>query len=230
MMAGVCAGLAESMHLHPNFVRVTAVLALFVLGLPVAIAYLVAAALLPEGSGRPHTLAVDWQDDGVRVAWSGALAPHAVPWTVWWGGFAGMAGLSVIGGAWLGYAAMGQAYSALLTAAGLALPVIWVAAMLAMAPRGYALTVTHQALWVERPLRGAVRVPLDQVESLHRGRDAITVHTRDGTLWTLPPAPRHDVWDAVQREVRRGRARTEGFAEVMRDAEAARAEVERLLP
>lgn len=221
-VAGVCGGLAEAAHLHPAYVRVMVALATVLVGPPMVLAYLLLATVVPRSQPNAHSLAVDWQSDGVRLAWNGPLAPHAVDWRTWWGVFGGVAVgtllLSVVGG-WMGPS----------MSASLFLSMLWVAAQVGLSTRRFALTLTHEALWVERPLRSPVRLSLPEVEAVIPARDQVSVLLHDGRTFSLPPSPEHTVWDSVRDEVARGRRRIEGFEHALEASAEARRDVEKLL-
>jgi phage shock protein PspC (stress-responsive transcriptional regulator) len=48
MIAGVCAGLGEYLHIDPTVVRLLFILALFLTGPGILIAYLIMAIIVPE--------------------------------------------------------------------------------------------------------------------------------------------------------------------------------------
>lgn len=238
MLAGVCGGLGEYLGVEPVVVRVIAILLAIFSSAPVLVAYLIAAALLPVGDA-PLRVDVDWRADGLRVVYRAPIAPHAIAWHLWIGlMMAGVTGLTAL-----------MALVAVLFALALHLTeadpvgavavvtstcgILWPAAALfalgGLLHRPYALTVTHDALWVERPFRAAVRVDLAQVEAIHHDSDGVTIHLRNAALLQLPTPPPAAEVATVWEQIEAGRRRALEHRVDLEEARPRLRELERVL-
>lgn len=238
-LAGVCGGLAEHLELDPNVVRALAIVLAMFTSAPVTLfAYVVAAVILPPADSDGE-LEVDWQTDGVRVTWPGALAPHAVSWEMWLGFGAAAGGVLVLLGALLALlgAVVGGWWS---VDGGFAVTMAFLSAVLpggavlyslaALTRRPYAITVTHDALWVDRPLRRAERIDLTHVESFHPGPGVLTIHLWNGEQVKLPsPAPNAAELEAVWQQVHESRRRALEHRRDLEEARPRQREVEQIL-
>lgn len=100
VLGGVCAGIATKLDVHPNAVRLVAVLSLFtVVGGP---AYLLAWALLPDERGTVHLEGALRHGRGASLLLVGVALLALVGLLTPWDGFAGLlfAAALVVGGVW----------------------------------------------------------------------------------------------------------------------------------
>lgn len=234
-LAGVCAGLAEYLGVDATLVRVATVALTLLTAAPLVLAYIVLTVALPVGTNAPRSVEADWQADGLRVSWAGPTVPYAVPWPQWLGGLAagGCLGLVVMGLASLAALALGPYLDPSVTVScglsSLFWPIAAIMAIGGLIPRRWALTVTHDALWVERPLKGARRVDLLEVDSLHHDLDALTILLRDGELLRLAPPPQDDALDVLREQLDGARRRALGHREDLEQAEEGRQRLQALL-
>lgn len=233
-LSGVCAGIAEYLEVDVTLVRILTVGLTVFTAAPVLLGYFVLAFALPEGSGASRGIEADWQPDGLRVAWAGPTVPFAVSWPQWLACIAAFGVLAVLLGSLLLLVTLvvGAGEPGLTVSLGLPSlfwPLAAVLALGGLAPRRWVLTVTHDALWVERPIRGARRVDLAEVDSLHHGPDAFTIHLRDGELLRLPPPPQDIAVDVLREQIERARRRALGHREDLEQAEASRQQLQALL-
>ncbi len=181
-------------------VRVLTVLLAFFASAPVGVAYIIGAIALPAGESA-----------------------------------AGLGGvLAVIGGLGMILASLaGIEPGAALGVLGAWSSLLWPAALLlgagGLVPRPYVLTVTHGALWVERPWHRARRIDLADVEGLHRGPSGFAVLLRDGELLHLAPPPDDLALDAFHEQMQSARRRALGHRVDLEQAEAERKQLQAIL-
>ena len=236
-VAGVCAGLARYLNVDVNAVRVGTVLLALVAGAPVLLVYGIAAIAVPASDDGAAPSALDFEADGMRVSWSSPTVPHAVPWPVMLGGLLSLAfGLFVSAGmlsglgTLLGVEVLQAIAFVLANLGGLFTPV---AALLvgigALVPRPWAVTLTHGALWIKRPLRSPRKVDLAHIESVRTEGPTLDLRMRSGEVIHVPRPPEGEGWDALRRELERSRAGAEAHERDLRAAEAERKRLERMM-
>jgi len=234
VLAGVCGGFAAWSGVSPGVVRVVFVLA--ALGLlpaltPFAIIGYALALALPEAETRPgHVpLSIDWQPDSVRMAWRGPVAPWAMSWWRLLSGFAALTGVALAGMVAVALTLGGTeglvGAMVLLAALG---PVGLGGLAFAVVPRNYTLTLTPQALWVERPTQRPRRIELSQVEAIHPTPRGFAVHLVDGEHVVLAPLPDQPEADVVLEELYRSVERGRDHEATLEAADGERRRLERL--
>jgi len=229
-IAGVCGGLADYLGLDVGMVRGGMVLAAVFTSAPVLLAYLVAAMALPEGETAPVPACdLDWQADGLRVSYKAASVPHAVPWYALVLPLIALAGFASVVFGVLG-ALTAMPVDTLLPMALAGVSLMWPAAVAAFVfavfPRTYALTVTHDALWLERPMRKARRIDLVEVQDFHAATDAFTIHLQSGELVRFPAVPEQEAREALREQLAASRRRADEHHEDVGRAETERRRVE----
>lgn len=233
MFAGVCGGIAETFGLQPAVVRVAAVLLGFLTPFPMPLLYLTAVFVMrTDASDGPEApVDVAWLADGLRVAWRGPFLPHVVSWPLWIGGLA-----AIVAPAMLALTLVPRVATDLPTLAGaawwawwLAVPAGLVATLPFVAPRRYALTVTHDALLVDRPFRPTERVDLGELVGLRQGSSALNVELRSGQTLRMHTPPPNEVFFDLHEQLDRARRRALGHQHDLAAQEPERRKVASIL-
>lgn len=233
-IAGVCGGIAEYLDQDPTLIRLVAVVLAMTTSAPIFMAYVVMALVVPEAPPSDPAVLDDararWERDALRVSWTGPIAGYSYTWLQWLGGVAALGGglvaLAILVGVLALFAGLEPGLA--LGAGGLVGPLCVTGALAGAVRRPYALSCTQTALWVERPLRPALRLDLAQVEGVHRGAEVVVaLHSGERLSLPLPADP--SVLDDLVREVARGRQRMLAHHEDLVAAEPARRELQRVL-
>ncbi|MEN0064931.1 MAG: PspC domain-containing protein [Myxococcota bacterium] len=230
MVGGVCSGLARYFQVNPDLLRVGTVIGAIAFTFPVVLIYFAAMAVLPADARAD--LNVDWQSSSLRATWSGPLLPYGRP-SSWLFTRALLALLPLTlviatysGGLWdLGSFTI-VAWTLLIGTASATLPAFIIALLYGYVPRNWALTLSEDALWIERPTHAPERVPLDQIETFHTSSEPFTIHFKDGRLLTLAPPPPGPDLDVVTHELRKSIGRHLDHTEAL---DATREERQRVL-
>lgn len=240
LVGGVCAGIANHLGLNPTLVRFLAVLLfLFMSSVPV-LAYGALWLTLPVATADDEPLeklGVDWQADGLQLSWTGAIAGYSVSWGRWLLSVAGLTGLAwvgaVIGGlvAVFGFGMPGEPTASTLLGLGMLFtPFLAILGVLSgWSARTYTATITHDALWVDRPLRQPERIDPGSIDKVTRGGRGLRIHLNDGTVYALPNPPEDEALETFLAEIRRARQRMLTFQSDLEQADAQRADLQRLM-
>lgn len=234
-ISGVCAGIADYTGVPVGTVRMATIALAFFTSAPVLLFYILAAVFVPVGESGVDELEVDWQMDATRVSWKGPTVPYSWGWGALVALLFGVA-TAAVGTAGAGLAVAWIAEWAVDPTAVLAVlgslfwPLVFAGVAASYIARPYALTLTHSALWVERPLRGDQRVDPASIESVHTDSSGLHILFDTGKDSLHLPAPPEDVaWDEFLEELMAGRARLAQHREDLEDLAEQRAQAERLL-
>lgn len=230
MFAGVCGGIAETLGMRPAAVRVVAVLIGVLTPCPVPLVYLAAVVLLkPDTALAPETVEVTWLPDGLRVAWSGPFLPHVISWRRWLFGVAAIGAVVALATAPLMAHDAAGAVRVLSMASSLIVPLGLVVTLPFLTPRRYALTVTHDALLVDRPFLPTERVELADLKGLRQGTTALEVTRNDRHTLRLQTPPPNDAFFELHDQLDRARERSLGHRQDLAEQEPERRKIAAVL-
>ena len=245
MLAGVCGGIAEAYDLDAQTVRAITVLMLIFTSAPVLIAYIAAAIILPlapQDDVENSSVDLDWESDGLRVAYSAAIAPYAISWQKWAGTIVGgycativlalmTYGIAIVGGSLLGVdLSVVAAPLAMVPASLMSMwPMVILGVLAGLVPRPYKLSVSHSALQIQRPLRQPRRIALAQLEHISADSQGVRLSLHDGEQLLLPSPTDDLALDMLLEQVRKGQERVLAFEGDLEAAEDERRALDRVI-
>ena len=230
VLAGVCSGMAHYLGLPTLTVRVIVLLSALPFSLVVGFVYVTAAFVLPPTETAERPLSTDWQADSLRLTWKGPISPYLLPWPHVVSALGVLAGALAIYTTFRTFTATGE-FATALDLRTVLLPmvplglVVWLSLR---APYKWALTLSHGALWIERPIKGAERIELTQIDGFHPHRDPFAIHLRGGRTVAMAPPPSAPELDVLIEELGRSIARAEDHEAVLDASSADRERLERM--
>jgi phage shock protein PspC (stress-responsive transcriptional regulator) len=235
---GVCRGIAEHAGLDVGLVRSAVVLGLFFVTAPVLLGYLVLALALPVRTPDASVTDLQWASDSVTLDYRASLVPHVIPWLWWlamWGAVVAAlisAGIGVVAldvvfaeprypvTQWPALVAVGLMMLSALAPFGL---------LTGLVHRTFALTCTHDAVWLTRGnLREPQRLLFTEVESI-RIENKLWFFMRDGSIVQMPLPAESEAFTAWLDEARQSTKRALTHEADLHEAGAARSDLEQML-
>jgi phage shock protein PspC (stress-responsive transcriptional regulator) len=235
---GVCRGIAEHAGLDVGLVRSAVVLGLFFVTAPVLLGYLVLALALPVRTPAASVTDLQWASDSVTLDYRASLVPHVIPWLWWlamWGAVVAAlisAGIGVVAldvvfaeprypvTQWPALVAVGLMMLSALAPFGL---------LTGLVHRTFALTCTHDAVWLTRGnLREPQRLLFTEVESI-RIENKLWFFMRDGSIVQMPLPAESEAFTAWLDEARQSTKRALTHEADLHEVGAARSDLEQML-